>query len=67
MVCQATTFVGTYARGRAVPDWSDEVKFAPVDYWQPAHSDATAVDGLASLVYAVVEASNAGQAIHALG
>ena len=67
MVCQAATFTGRHAHGVQFNNWDAGVRFAPADYWQPEHSDAAAVDGLSSLVDAVVEAGNAGQAIHAIG
>jgi hypothetical protein len=67
MVCKAADFTGQHLQGAKWLNWSGDVEFAPADYWEPAHSDGTAIDGLTSLVHAVVEAGEAGQSIHAIG
>ena len=67
MPCQATSFVGVHRNDWTRRNWDEEVTFAPADYWEPAHSSETAIDGLSSVVRAVIEASNAGQSIHAIG
>lgn len=67
MACAAAAFVGLHQPGWRGTNWSEEVDFAPADFWQPAHSSDTETDGLSSLVFAVIEAGKANQKIHAVG
>ena len=69
MVCSAAEFKGDHQSGDTwrKRNWSREVEFAPTDYYEPKHSGSTKVDGLTSLVRAVVDATAADQEIHAIG
>ncbi len=69
MVCSAAEFKGVHQSGDTwrKRNWSREVEFAPTDYYEPAHSSSTKIDGLSSLVRAVADATAADQEIHAIG